>query len=337
MVATSEALSKTRRKRKPSPSLTPVEKIQTFSQTAVAPSLHNTRSPGISCIDLDPVKGLVLSGGNDHHVLIYDMGSKRVTATLKGHGKKITSVRWRGNLEGEDIENIVMTASADKTVRIWKPFEKTYRVAHTLSDHTDEVTSLTVHPSKQYFVSAAMDSSWAFHDIETGKTFVKITDSEHTGGYSSAEFHPDGMIMGAGLAEGGLVRIWDVRQQRSVASFPEHEGRVNALAFSENGYLLATAAQDSVVKLWDLRKLINFKTFDLDDDTTVLSLDFDYSGVYLAVGGSDLRVLKAKEGTELFKWQENTASVTGVKWGPDAKYLVTGGLDRSLRIFGSTE
>jgi len=31
------------------------------------------------------------------------------------------------------------------------------------------------------------------------------------------------------------------------------------------GYYLATSAEDSVVKLWDLRKLKNFKTLTLDD------------------------------------------------------------------------
>lgn len=31
------------------------------------------------------------------------------------------------------------------------------------------------------------------------------------------------------------------------------------------GYYLATSAEDSVVKLWDLRKLKNFKTLQLTD------------------------------------------------------------------------
>ena len=31
------------------------------------------------------------------------------------------------------------------------------------------------------------------------------------------------------------------------------------------GYYLATSADDSVVKLWDLRKLKNFKTITMDD------------------------------------------------------------------------
>ena len=36
------------------------------------------------------------------------------------------------------------------------------------------------------------------------------------------------------------------------------------------GYYLATAAEDSVVKLWDLRKLKNFKTLQLGDNYEVI-------------------------------------------------------------------
>lgn len=43
-----------------------------------------------------------------------------------------------------------------------------------------------------------------------------------------------------------------------MAKFDGHEGRINGISFSENGYYMATAASDGV-KLWDLRKLKNFR------------------------------------------------------------------------------
>ncbi|KAK1575263.1 hypothetical protein Q3G72_003927 [Acer saccharum] len=42
---------------------------------------------------------------------------------------------------------------------------------------------------------------------------------------------------------------------------------VTAISFSENGYYLATAASDGV-KLWDLRKLKNFRSFEFNDTDT---------------------------------------------------------------------
>jgi WD40 repeat protein len=42
---------------------------------------------------------------------------------------------------------------------------------------------------------------------------------------------------------------------------------------SFTGYYLATSADDSVVKLWDLRKLKNFKTISLDEGFEVCNLD----------------------------------------------------------------
>lgn len=102
------------------------------------------------------------------------------------------------------------------------------------------------------------------------------------------KFHPDGMIFGTGT-DGSVIKIWDLKELKNVANFSGHQGAITSIAFSENGYHLATAAEDAVIKLWDLRKLKNFKNITLEENYKVENLNFDQSGVYLAVGGTDVR------------------------------------------------
>lgn len=71
--------------------------------------------------------------------------------------------------------------------------------------------------------------------------------------------------------------------------FSGHSGSITAISFSENGYYLATAAGDYCVRLWDLRKLKNFKTLPLENGYEIKDLSFDQSGTYLAVAGTDVR------------------------------------------------
>jgi pre-mRNA-processing factor 19 len=105
--------------------------------------------------------------------------------------------------------------------------------------------------------------------------------------------------------------------------------------YSIFSYIVATASEDNLVKIWDLRKLSNTKTFTLDDGYKVQSLAFDDYGQYLAVGGNDVRIFKAKDGSSVATFSDNTADVTGLHWSPLAQGLVTSSLDRTVRFYGS--
>ncbi|KAF3558300.1 hypothetical protein F2Q69_00011377 [Brassica cretica] len=237
--------------------LASVDALGRFTQLSSHP-LHKTNKPGICSMDILHSKDVIATGGIDATAVIFDRPSGQILSTLTGHSKKVTSVKFVGD------SDLVLTASADKTVRVWRDSgDGQYACGHTLNDHSEEVRAVTVHATNKYFVSASLDSTWCFYDLSSGLCLAKVADDSEKVDYTAAAFHPDGLILGTGTSQ-SVVKIWDVKSQANVARFDGHTGEVTSISFSENGYFLATAAEDGV-KLWDLRKLRNFRSFSSAD------------------------------------------------------------------------
>jgi len=235
-------------------------------------------------------------------------------------------------------EPAVFSTSADGTALIWNPDPKTgkYAVAHTLKDHEGEVVGCTLHPSGAYLVTASTDKTWCFYDVNTGLCRQKVADEKVTEPFTRLAFHPDGLILGFGTAD-SVVRIFDVKMQKNVANFMGHSGKVSALSFSENGFYLASGDEKGVVKLWDLRKLQNFRTIPSTSVEPINYLEFDNSGSYLAVAGPDVAVYTCKQWETVKTWTDHSKEVTAVKFGNNADWFATTSKDRSLKIFSETD
>jgi len=329
MHATAKKLSKQRKKKFKAGDFSGFassEQIGTFGVSQSSP-LHLTTDPGIVCVDVHPTKSeLVLTGGQDGNVIVFNKDSKKQLSTNKGHEQKITSVQFHPS------EDIVLSSSADGTAKVWNKSSDKYDVASSVSCHSSSVVGVSLHATGDFFATASADKTWAFHDIATGKLRTHVSDSKISSAYTGVQFHPDGLILATGGAD-STVRIWDVINQSNVASFDGHqEGGVSAMAFSENGYYLASADNHGVVKLWDLRKLQAIQTLNVGSQP-VHDLHFDGSGQHLAVAGEGVTVYHTKSWDVVKKFEDHSKAVTGVRFGQNAQFVASVSLDRNLNIY----
>jgi len=276
---------------------------------------------------------MVASGGADSNVVLFDRKSGQAAQKMKGHTKKVLRVSFHAK------QDMLFSASADKTVKVWAP--STGKCLYTFKDHKGDVTGVSVHATGDYVVSASLDKTWALYDLATGVCRKMVADASVQGGYSTAAFHPDGLILGTGTVD-SMVRVWDVKTQQNVVTFEGHKGTVSSLNFSENGFYLVTAGPDGF-KSWDLRKVAKqgaqaapVKHMELIDGEANEAV-FDYSGQYLAcAGGNGIVVYHTKTWDPVLTLKDaHGKSVTGVRLGADAKTLVSCSQDRTLKFYSA--
>lgn len=160
-------LSQARKKRTDPATLRSVSEISGFVETG-SYALHGSVQPGITSCDISVSNpSLIVTGGVDGTVNVFDMKEKKLAATLSGHTKKVNQVLFHKQ------RNAVVSASADKTARVWVSDGGDYQCVHVLKGHSASVAGIDIHPTGEYVLSAGADAGWALWDIPTGEEIFK--------------------------------------------------------------------------------------------------------------------------------------------------------------------
>jgi WD40 repeat protein len=141
--------------------------------------------------------------------------------------------------------------------------------------------------------------------------------------YTCGALHPDGLIYVAGNTAGDLL-VWDIKSQSLASTLPGADAGtgVTSVAFSANGYHIASTYSSGKVLVWDLRKQIVVTTLNVEQGNNkdhevldaVLTCSFDPSGKYLAYGGpGGVRITTVKEWTTVAAL--DTSSASFLVWG----------------------
>jgi len=335
-----QELAAGRKGRKPSPSVVSKQSLSSMKvKNTLSP--HKTDKPGVTCIAVHEGGDLILTGGIDKVAILSSLSTGKNVAKLSGHTKKITKVAFFSS-SGSSSDSLIQfaTASSDMTVKLWSNSSSSGGEAFlermTLKGHAGEVTDISVHPTGNHLLTVSLDGSWRFYDTANGNGEEVVCISTGDSELHCGQLHPDGLIFATGSGSGEL-KLWDIREQKVVSAIQEHVGDLKCLSFSENGYMLASGGADGEIKLWDLRKMKCVKSTQATEGTVgVSAITIDYSGLYLAAAaGYTVDVLAVKEWNAVNTFKEHSKLVTGLAWGPDASFLATSSMDRSVKILGT--
>jgi pre-mRNA-processing factor 19 len=304
--------------------LAPLVDLEAYEEIKCHDALHSASIPGINALDMQ--KNMLLTGGLDKAVVLFNTDTETVENVFKGNQKRVNAIRLHPNLK------TIVAGGQDSKIRIWLANEADAR--NVINLHDQAITDVSLHPSGDHVLCTSDDSYWSLTDLNSGTPLIKLKSGDDDISIRCGQFHPDGLLFGTG-AKSSIVKVWDINVQKVVATFPGHKDSVCAMSFSENGYYLATSSLDGEVKIWDLRKLKPLKDLDIyNSKHAVNALSFDQSGAYLGIGGSNVQVYQVKTWNKIMQYDGHTQVITGITFGENAKFIASSSLDKTVRILG---
>ena len=110
-----------------------------------------------------------------------------------------------------------------------------------------------------------------------------------------------------------------------------HRDRVNSIAFSPSGQLLATASRDRDARIWNVRTGELVRAFP--HNTAVRDAQFSPDGRWLVTAALRASLWDANEGTNIALPKGHDGVVTAATFDPSGRIIVTGGESGTVRSY----
>ncbi|CAK9784439.1 WD40 repeat-like protein [Cutaneotrichosporon oleaginosum] len=213
---------------------------------------------------------LVVSGGCDREVRVWDILTGEPVWTLQGHSSTIRCLKV---LDGRPI---AISGSRDYTLRVWDIDRG--RMLRVLEGHSQSVRCLEVAGNQ--VVSGSYDYTCRLWDIDTGECLQVFRGHYHQ--IYAVAFDGERVVSGS---LDSTVRVWDAGSGECLAILQGHTSLVGQLQLS--GDRLITGGSDGRVIVFDLNDYSCVHRLCAHDNS-VTCLQFDDR--FIVSGGNDGRV-----------------------------------------------
>jgi WD40 repeat protein len=286
---------------------------------------------GVLAVAFSPDGAHVASGGVDGLVKVWDRGALREALTLRGHGAAVTAVAF-----SPDSRRLA-SGSADGTVRVWDAARG--KGVATWCGHAAGVTSLAFDPTGRRLASTGGEQPSSgelkLWDPTDGRALLS-RDWHNL--LAAVAFSPDGRRLAVASHDGSVAVLGAATLEPLDTLRAQTQRTVpwTGVAISADGKWVAASSPAGLVRVWDAATARECFSAVTPAETPVCGIAF---------GGRDGRILAAvtadnsiqgwftRSGKPAFTLRGHTQAVQAVACSPDGECLVSGSMDRTVRLW----
>jgi eukaryotic-like serine/threonine-protein kinase len=257
---------------------------------------------------------------------------RRFAATLRGTPKLVHVWMHEGFVESAEFSadgNQIVTASIDKTARLWSALTGA-PIGPPLRHH-HAVSRAFFTPSNYRVVTSSEDGKLRFWDPETGRlardplptTAIEI-DADN--------FSPDGRWLAAPV-QGG-VQLFDAANGEPTGRIFASSTHFNRAQFSKDGRWLAAFGGAGGVSFWEVaigRRVL--ESIDVQGEVRTLRFNPGNDSVGLNIGLPLVDVRSLDSGASLWPPMEPGGDLYDFRFSPDGRIFATASWDGVVRLF----
>lgn len=202
---------------------------------------------------------------------------------------------------------------------------------HSL-DHSSVVCCVRFSKDGKFIATGCNKTTQVFN-VETGELVAKLIDDNNS---TDAAAKVNGETKNGGAATPATGEVGEPAAATAAAASDNGDLYIRSVCFSPDGKLLATGAEDKLIRIWDLttKRIIKILRGHEQD---IYSLDFFPDGNRLVSGSGDRTVriwdLRSSQCSLTLSIEDG---VTTVAVSPDGNLIAAGSLDRTVRVWDST-
>jgi len=271
------------------------------------------------------------SGSQDETIRIWSLdrrGKCSSEVELKGHTDSVEQLAFHPS-----SENVLVTASADKTVKLWDT--RSGKESGSV-DTKGQNINVTWSPDGQHI---AVGNKKDVVTIVDPTTFKVSASHQFTFEVNELRWSPSGEFICLTTGN-GTVEIYSFPSFKKVTHLEAHTGKCYCLDFDPTHKYLATGGGDALVTIWDLQEMVCMRNLPRLD-SLIRTLSFSHDGQYLASASEDLRIdISDVESGENVHTITTRAEVNSIAWNPKNLLLAYAGDERegkfanSVNVFG---